>query len=147
MLKHKTNDGSHPSDEFTAEFDMVYSKLCHYQKLYYTTYFRKSTLPVVFNYGYADDEDDNRRDVKIRCTKGSKRVRFNRYYVKQFKKNIRYNKFTRVKPIHFFIPTYLQIDFRTLRAIKIQSPALQDMHYPFRISLAKRYAFYRSKIS
>jgi ribosomal protein S4 len=51
----------------------------------------------------------------------------------------------RLKPVHFFIPSYLQIDFRTLSVIKIKSPLFKDRHYPFQISLSKTYSFYKSR--
>jgi len=51
----------------------------------------------------------------------------------------------RLKPVHFFIPNYLQMDFRTLSVIKIKSPIYIDMHYPFQISLAKTHSFYKSQ--
>ena len=51
----------------------------------------------------------------------------------------------RRKSVHFFIPSYLQIDFRTLRAVKIQSPSLEDIYYSFRISLPKVYSFYQAQ--
>ena len=73
------------------------------------------------------------------------RKAFLRFYSKRYKSTIRSIKVTRLKGVHFYIPSYLQIDFRTLCAIKIQSPSYEDIYYPFRTSLAKRYSFYRSK--
>jgi hypothetical protein len=52
---------------------------------------------------------------------------------------------TRLKPVHFFIPSYVQVDFRTLSFIKIKSPMYKDIHYPFQISLSKTYSFYKSQ--
>ena len=64
---------------------------------------------------------------------------------KRLKKKKR-NKITiRLKPVHFFIPAYLQMDFRTLSIVKIKSPIFKDRHYPFQISLSKTYSFYKSQ--
>jgi hypothetical protein len=52
---------------------------------------------------------------------------------------------TRLKPVHFFIPSYVQVDFRTLSFIKIGSTTYKDIHYPFQISLSKTYSFYKSQ--
>ena len=75
----------------------------------------------------------------------SKRTKLLRFYFKKYKKTTQKKKIIRLKGVHFFIPSYLQRDFRTLRAIKVQSPSHKDTFYPFRISLPKRYAFYRSR--
>ena len=61
------------------------------------------------------------------------------------KKKERKQRITRIKSVHFFVPSYLQIDFRTLTLIKIKSPSIKERYYPFQMSLAKTYTFYKSR--
>ena len=120
---------------------LFFAKLHQYQKLAFSLRLRKAFLP---------------RSKKLKIQKSvqilpgyirpkrmrQKRLRFS---IKQRKKRIRGKKYIRRKSVHFFIPSYLQIDFRTLRAVKRQSPSLEDIYYSFRISLPKVYSFYRAK--
>ncbi len=68
-----------------------------------------------------------------------------RFINKRRKKRIRRRKIIRLKKLHFYIPTYLHVDFRTLRAIKISSPSLEEINYSFRGSLAKVYSYYSAR--
>jgi len=61
------------------------------------------------------------------------------------KKRVRIKKYIRIKGIHFFIPKYFQINFRTLSIMKRGSASQKDIYYPFRRSLAAVYSFYISK--
>lgn len=114
-------------------------KLAHYQKLAFSIRFRKSALPSSFRYM----NKSKRKHVIINFS--FKRTKLLRFYFKKYKKSVQNKKIIRLKGVHFFIPSYIQIDFRTLRAVKIQSPSQEDIYYPFRISLPKRYSFYRSR--
>lgn len=68
-----------------------------------------------------------------------------RLFWQRLKKKKRKKMTIRLKAVHFFIPSYLQRDFRTLSVIKIKSPVFKDRHYPFQISLSKTYSFYKSQ--
>ncbi len=59
------------------------------------------------------------------------------YEYKFFKQKLRYRKIVRLKPVHFYTPSYLYIDYRTLRSIKINNPKMDDIYYPFRGSISK----------
>lgn len=120
---------------------LFFYKLHQYQKIAFSLRLRKAFLP---------------RSKNLKIKKSShgllgyirpKRMRQKmlRFSIKQRKKHIRGKKYIRRKSVHFFIPSYLQIDFRTLRAVKRQSPSLEDIYYSFRISLPKVYSFYRAK--
>lgn len=63
---------------------------------------------------------------------------------RQLKKE-RSRKIPRLKAVHWYVPSYLHRDFRTLRAVRISSPALEDIHHSFQVSLAKVHSFYRSR--
>lgn len=116
------------------------NKLHLYQKLYFSLRLRKNFLPYLTR--FSTKAIDNKFSYYQNAYKRKKLFRFKS---KQNKKKLRYNKIVRLNPVHFFIPSYIQMDFRTLRAIKVQSPCPDDLHYPFRISLAKTYAFYKAK--
>lgn len=104
----------------------------------FSSSFRKISLPRPFRYSKYNKN-------KIAGQFFYKRTKMKRFYFKKYIKTIHNKKIVRLKGVHFFIPNYLQIDFRTLRAIKIESPNEKERFYPFRISLPKRYSFYRSK--
>jgi hypothetical protein len=114
-------------------------KLSHYQKLAFSLRLRKAALPASFRYL---NKQKLQTSVRHHTFKRTKLLRF---YFKKYKKAIQNQKRIRLKGVHFFIPSYLQMDFRTLRAVKVQAPSQADIYYPFRVSLAKRYSFYRSR--
>jgi len=128
------------SPAIKENFDITVNKLHIYQKLYFSLRLRKSFIPSLTR--FTTKNTDNKFSYYNNAYKRKKLFRFKS---KQNKKQLRYNKIVRLNPVHFFIPSYLQRDFRTLRAIKVQSPCPDSLHYPFRISLAKTYAFYHSK--
>ena len=119
--------------------DNLTKKRTHYQKIVFSTRFRKIMLPSSFKYIVGAEKQ---KKIGHHFFKRTKLLRF---YFKKYKKSIQKKKIIRLKDVHFFIPPYLQIDFRTLRVIKVQSPSSDEIYYPFRISLPKRYSFYRSK--
>ena len=116
---------------------ILIGKILHYQKISFANRFRKIMLPRSFRYIAG-----KKKEIGYYFSKRNSLMRF---YFKKYKKSVHNKKRIRLKGVHFFIPAYLQIDFRTLRVIKIQSPSEEEIFYPFRISLPKRYSFYRSK--
>lgn len=126
---------------FTEKQAILAQKLTHYQKLAFSLRFRKSALPSSFRYTKMSKQ---KRQAIVRHHT-FKRTKLLRFYFKKYKKEVQNKKRIRLKGIHFFIPSYLQMDFRTLRSVKVQSPSQEDIYYPFRVSLAKRYSFYRSR--
>jgi hypothetical protein len=113
---------------------LLFAKLHQYQKIAFSLRLYKTFLP-----------RRQHRNIKKYFKPLRIRAKRLRYAIKQRKKKIRGKKYRRRKSVHFFIPSYLQIDFRTLRAVKRQSPSREDIHYSFRISLPKLYSFYRSQ--
>lgn len=126
------------SPERYAKNELFTKKRIHYQNFVFSSSFRKISLPRPFRYSKYNKN-------KIAGQFFYKRTKMKRFYFKKYIKTIHNKKIVRLKGVHFFIPNYLQIDFRTLRAIKIESPNEKERFYPFRISLPKRYSFYRSK--
>lgn len=63
--------------------------------------------------------------------------------------NRRYKKMRRLrnprlKSVHWAIPRYMQVDFRTLRAVLLYPPVSSEIHHSFKCSLSKISAFYKS---
>jgi hypothetical protein len=124
-----------------TKFKLYNQKQARYLKLNISIQIRKSFLPRRI---ICSTENKFNRSTNI-YFRFWKRTSFRRFYWKANKKKIRYKKYPRLKAVHFYIPSYIQMDFRTLCAIKIESPKLNEIYFPFRISLAKVYSFYRSK--
>ena len=133
-------------NNLVAQATLTLKKLRHFQKILFGLRLRKSLTPKVVRFtsqlAKAAIKKDSPFSFYHRPYSRSSLLRF---YSKRRKKVVRAHRTPRLKAIHFYIPTYLQRDFTTLRAIKIQSPSLEDIQYPFRISLAKRHSFYRAK--
>ncbi len=129
-----------------AKYEVTLKKLYHYQKLSLALRVRKSLIPQVTRINKTPSylKFKNAKPFKF-YRRPYTRSMLLRFYSKRHKKVVRAQKMPRLKAVHLFVPTYLQRDFRTLRAVKIQSPRQEDIYYPFRISLAKRYSFYRAK--
>jgi len=125
------------ANSVTKSHSDLLKKRTHYQKIAFSNRFRKMRLPRSFHYIVGKQKKTGHHFFK--------RTKLRRFYFKKYKKSVQHKKMIRLKGVHFFIPTYLQIDFRTLRAIKVQSPSVDEIYYPFRISIPKRYSFYRSK--
>lgn len=68
-----------------------------------------------------------------------------RFLIQRQAKKERRRKFPRLKSVHWYVPTYLHRDFRTLRAVRIKSPSTDDIHHSFQASLGKLHSFYRSR--
>jgi hypothetical protein len=124
------------SEQSQERYNIIVKKLLHYQKIAFSTRFRKLKLPRRFRY---------KKVIKHAHNRFFKRTKLIRFYFKKYKKAVNNKKIIRIKGVHFYIPSYLQRDFRTLRAVKVQSPSEDETFYPFRISLSKRYSFYKSK--
>jgi len=143
MLTSFTNIGSRMFSQLSeAPIDFkkqntLLKKRVHYQKIAFSNRFRKISLPKSFKYVAGKRNKTAHHFFK--------RTKLRRFYFKKYKKSVQSKKRIRLKGVHFCIPAYLQIDFRTLRVIKVQSPSEEEIFYPFRISLPKRYSFYRAK--
>jgi hypothetical protein len=62
---------------------------------------------------------------------------------RKYKKNKRLRT-VRLKKVHWAIPRYIYLDFRTLRGILLYAPLPKEIHYSFRCSLTKIASFYKS---
>ncbi len=138
-------------NEFRTESNLPWNigetmgKVDHLKKVVYTLRLRKSLLPSITRrrkHSTSGIADNTHNDSYYRPFIRNLLLRFNR---KRNNKAIRRRKIVRLKAVHFFTPKYLQRDYRTLRAIKLQAPSLEDLHYSFRGSLAKVYSFYSAR--
>ena len=111
---------------------LLIQKFNNYKKLAFSLRFRKLGLPSVYKY----------KGKSVQAFTRTKRLRF---YFKKYKKTTQNKKIIRLNAVHRYLPLYLQIDFRTLRTVKIQTPSEENIVYPFHMSLPKRYSFYRSR--
>ena len=119
------------------------------QKIFYSLRLYKSMLPATL---YIEKQVKGKKKEGTFFKEKSRIYRrtyirgvLRRFSKKRHKKHIRRQKILRLKTVHFYVPAYLQMDFRTLRSVKIQSPAIADIHYSFRGSLAKVHSFYASR--
>jgi hypothetical protein len=76
---------------------------------------------------------------------GSRRKALLRFHATRRGKVDRRRKFLRLRPVHFFIPNYLHMDVRTLRAILIEQPSSESVYFSFRGSIIQVQSFYRSR--
>ena len=113
-------------EPYAAIAPTYFKKRRHYQKLLLSLRLRNSNIA---------------RFTKIK----KKGYNLLQIYKKRAKKSKRLQGTPRLKDVHFYIPAHLQIDFRTLRVIKLKAPLIEETYYPFRISLPKVYSFYRIK--
>lgn len=119
--------------------NIIKKKIQHFYKLCLSLRLRKSLLPSLVSLS------NNTKRAKPFVYKAFSRKSLSYFYIKRRKKIIRRRKFPRLKSVHYYIPSYIQIDFRTLRAVKIQIATVEDTFYPFRNSLAKIHSFFRSR--
>jgi hypothetical protein len=68
-----------------------------------------------------------------------------RYFVARRVKRERRRKLPRLKPVHRFIPAYLQRERRTLRGRRLRAPSSEERRYSFRGPAAHLFTFYRSR--
>jgi hypothetical protein len=66
------------------------------------------------------------------------------FYLKQQAKVNRKKRTPRLKNMHWFVPSYIHFNFKTLQGVLCKSPSTKDIHFPFKGSLLKVYSFYRS---
>lgn len=118
------------------EVAILFEKIKQYQKLYFSSYFFSIQLKKKKWKGYYWKSYNFKKEQKRQLIW---------LFWKIVKHKKRKKRIIRLKPVHFFIPTYLMIDFRTLSAIKLKSPSYEDRHYPFQISLAKTTSFFKSQ--
>jgi len=51
----------------------------------------------------------------------------------------------RLKSVHWYIPSYIHFDFRTMQAVFLHYPLPEEIFYSFKCSLTKITSFYRSR--
>lgn len=51
----------------------------------------------------------------------------------------------RLKSVHWYIPSYIYFDFRTIKAVFLYNPLPEEIQYSFKCSLSKIHSFYRSR--
>jgi hypothetical protein len=51
----------------------------------------------------------------------------------------------RLKSVHWYIPSYIHFDFRTMQAVFLHHPLPEEIFYSFKCSLPKITSFYRSR--
>lgn len=59
-------------------------------------------------------------------------------------KKARRLRIPRLKTVHWAIPRYMHVDFRTMRAVLLYPPKPNEVYYSFKCSLTKISAFYKS---
>lgn len=59
-------------------------------------------------------------------------------------KKMRRLRIFRLKRVHWAVPAYMQVDFRTLRAVLLYPPFPNEIHHSFKCSLTKISSFYKS---
>ncbi len=135
-----------------ASKKLLIKKLHTLQKFTYALRLQKTQLPsvirlrkAVHSQRFNTQEEKSFRKQFSSYYRPYRRSVMVRFMNKRRKKIIRRRKIVRLKNIHFFIPSYMQRDLRSLRAIKIQTPSQEEIYHSFRGSLAKVYSFYSSR--
>lgn len=67
------------------------------------------------------------------------------FIMKKRKKARRRLSVPRLKGVHWYIPSYIHFDFKTMQSIFLYHPLAQEIHYSFKASLPKLFSFYRSR--
>ena len=57
----------------------------------------------------------------------------------------RRRKIPRLRPVHIRLPSFLHMDFRTLRAVRLHLPAPEESVFSFRASLTQVATFFRAR--
>lgn len=55
----------------------------------------------------------------------------------------RFRKFSRFKAVHWYLPSYIYFDSRTLRAVFLHNPRPDEIRFSFKCSLPQIHAFYK----
>ena len=116
-----------------------FKKFSCFQKVFFSRRLYKKSLPFIRNtYKKYSKTPVINKGISFRTLIKYQQTRWR-------KKKIRRRKLVRLKAVHLYFPSHIQRDFRTLRAIKIESPSINNIYYPFRGSVEKIYSFYRSR--
>lgn len=51
----------------------------------------------------------------------------------------------RLRPVHWYVPSYIHFDFETLRAVYMYNPRPDEVTYSFKCSISKIHSFYKSR--
>ncbi len=131
------------------EFDLeteghLFQKLQWLQQYILSVRLRKKYLPFILSKFKSQKDVENANQYKG-FSSVSYRSRLRRLRKKWCRKQVRQRKIIRLKAVHRYFPAHIQRDLRTLRAVKVETPRLNKIYYPFRGSLAKVHSFYRSR--
>jgi hypothetical protein len=59
-------------------------------------------------------------------------------------KSKRRQSIQRLRSVHWYVPSYIYFDFRTLRAVYLYNPKPEEIVFSFKCSLPQIYSFYRT---
>jgi len=142
-IKGKKFKGRKLSDEFylnlkeDLEEDLISKNYISRHKIikYYSLFFRKTLKKYRIRryYKYV-------KKLKHEIPRAHTLTYFliNRHY-----KKLRKKRTPRLKFVHWAIPSYMHVDFRTMRALLLYPPKINEIHYSFKCSLMKIAAFYK----
>jgi len=84
-------------------------------------------------------KEKNKKDIKIK--------RSSLFYYLKYRKYKKRKRRTspRLKVIHWYIPSYIHFDTKTMLAIYLYNPLPEEIYYSFKCSLPKIYSFYKSR--
>lgn len=111
------------------------------ETLFYSQKIRKFFLPKYIKKGSIKKKKRKKIFFKLK-RKRWRLTKFLRRWKFRYKKKRRH---IRLKPVHRYIPQYLQPDFRTLRVTRINSPSSKQIYTGFRLSASKITSFYKSQ--
>ena len=120
------------------ESNNINKKIKYLYKLYFALRLRKAYLPSLISLR------KEKKSISLYYRTFFRKSQLY-FYLKRRKKTIRRRKIPRLKSVHFYVPSYIHRDFRTLRAVKLQTATVEDIYHPFRNSLVKIHSFYRSR--
>lgn len=67
------------------------------------------------------------------------------FLIKRKEKQKRLRMAQRLRPYHFYVPQYLEIDWETMTGMLITMPKNNEIYFPFRCNLRQIYSYYRSR--
>lgn len=120
-----------------SDFVALPPALRHYLKFWLSLRLRSSFLPRLSR--------SSTTETSLRYSRVTRRRARTRYLVARRSKRERRRKLPRLKPVHRFLPSYIQRERRTLRARRLRSPASEERRYPFRGPASHLFTFYRSR--
>jgi len=80
---------------------------------------------------------------KLSTRKGSAQILY--FLTRRRMKKTKKFALPRLKKVHWFVPNYIYVDYRTLRAVYLYNPRPEEIVYSFKCSLRAIHAFYRSR--